>query len=392
MAEEDFNKQNRIAVGSRTIKFNGSSKAENQLKPNPLGDENVGKAGSRSSFEYSGVALPSSLVIASSTLHTFISIWDSTIVELGHSPADTIVLPMSAGFLVDWGDGSTSYTNRHVYAVGGQYEIKIYGDILDFRFNLEGDYGKLLDVTKWGGSVWSTMNGAFRGCENMQITAGDLPNTGSVVDFSNAFARCSAMTSFPLIDTSSATTLAAAWVLCSALTSFPLIDTSSVTDLTDAWGSNTLLASFPFIDTSSAATLTSAWSLCSALTSIPLLDTSSVTDFNFTWFFCGLTSFPLLDTSSGVNFDSAFMFSFGLNGSAVPAFDLQNMTNGENMFNAVTFTTTSWSDLLIATEASNSNSDVVWNGGGSKHNASGATALDALEADHSWTIADGGPA
>jgi hypothetical protein len=56
----------------------------------------------------------------------FVSTWDTT--NAG-SASDTIVLPMTAGNTVHWGDGSSDTTNTHTYASSGTYTITIEGTV-----------------------------------------------------------------------------------------------------------------------------------------------------------------------------------------------------------------------------------------------------------------------
>lgn len=106
-----------------------------------------------------------------------------------------------------------------------------------------------------------------------------------------------------------------------------------------------------------------------------------------------LTSVNLIDTSSATNTNNMFRLCTGLEGFAMPTFDLSSMTSGSSMFNGFAMTTASWEALLVATEASNANSTVTWDGGNATYNdpSAGATARAALIADHTWTITDGGP-
>ena len=75
----------------------------------------------------------------------FVSTWDTT--QAG-SASDTIVLPMTAGNTVDWGDGNTDTTNTHTYAAGGTYTVTIEGAVTTFRFNSGGDRMKIVDISK----------------------------------------------------------------------------------------------------------------------------------------------------------------------------------------------------------------------------------------------------
>ena len=101
----------------------------------------------------------------------FVSTWDTT--QAG-SASDTIVLPMTAGLTVDWGDGNTDTTNTHTYASGGVYTVTIEGAVTTFRFNNGGDRRKIVDISNWGGFDVAA-DSVFYGCENIDFSATDSP-------------------------------------------------------------------------------------------------------------------------------------------------------------------------------------------------------------------------
>ena len=99
----------------------------------------------------------------------FISTWDTT--QAG-SASDTIVLPMTAGSTVDWGDGTVNNLNTHTYAVGGIYTVKILTTAA-LRFFSAGDRLKITEISNWG--VVQLIDHAYYGCSNLVITATDTP-------------------------------------------------------------------------------------------------------------------------------------------------------------------------------------------------------------------------
>jgi hypothetical protein len=120
--------------------------------------------------------------------------------------------------------------------------------------------------------------------------------------------------------------------------------------------------------------------------------TGTVTDFAAAWKDClALTSFPLLDTASGADFSQAWSGCTGLDGGSFPAIDMRQMTDGSGCFAGVTLSTASYTAMINRLAATNSHTDVVFHGGGSKY---GLDALDAhettLKLNHGWTITDGG--
>jgi len=144
-------------------------------------------------------------------------------------------------------------------------------------------------------------------------------NTTGVVDFTDAWRNCDAITQFPCVDSSAVTDFSYAWYGCDNLISFPPINTSSGENFTYSWAYSGL-HTFPRIDVSNAVDLTGTWESCSSLTSFPNLEISSVTYFYYTWSGCsGLSSFPSINTSSINYFGSAWEYCTSL--SSFPFLD-----------------------------------------------------------------------
>jgi surface protein len=57
------------------------------------------------------------------------------------------------------------------------------------------DKSRLTDVKEWGGVAWISMQNAFYGCNNLNITAIDIPNLAGVTNMSSMFNRCSVLNS-----------------------------------------------------------------------------------------------------------------------------------------------------------------------------------------------------
>lgn len=221
------------------------------------------------------------------------------------------------------------------------------------------------------------------------LTSFPMIDTSNVTNFNGAWSGCSGLTSFPQIDTSSGTLLSLAWNGCSGLTSFPLIDTSNATDLNNAWNGCVSLTSFPSISSDNVTNLQGAWMNCSSLSSFPAINTSNVTSVENAWQGCnGLTTFPALDTAKVTSFLSAWSGCSGL--TSFPLISMANLTNGGLVFNGVTLSTNSYSNLIINIELYNNNNSVTFDGGFSQLTPTGDTAKQALINDHTWTITDGG--
>lgn len=60
------------------------------------------------------------------------------------------------------------------------------------RININGgtEKARLTDITQWGKVAWSSMENAFRGCSNLNISAQDIPNLTNVLSTSYMFSYC----------------------------------------------------------------------------------------------------------------------------------------------------------------------------------------------------------
>lgn len=76
----------------------------------------------------------------------------------------------------------------------GVYELRVIPKEVNgfnrISFNQTGDRLKLIEIRNWGNVVWSSLEGAFRGCENMVGTYIDVPNLSSVTSMLNCFRFC----------------------------------------------------------------------------------------------------------------------------------------------------------------------------------------------------------
>lgn len=145
----------------------------------------------------------------------FITTWETTGVD------EVVTLPLRSGynydFDIDWGDGSdietvTAYNvgNTHEYATADTYDISIIGTCDTLYFNLSGDRLKIKDVKQWGTNVvWTSLDSAFQGCTNLDITATDAPNISNCTNVNQLFYSAGAGKIYDLSgwDMSSITTL-----------------------------------------------------------------------------------------------------------------------------------------------------------------------------------------
>ncbi|WP_281499725.1 BspA family leucine-rich repeat surface protein [Allomuricauda sp. SCSIO 64092] len=138
----------------------------------------------------------------------FITTWDTT--NSGSSNGNSITIPATGTYDVDLGnDGTyellnqTETTTIDVTAYGytaGEIQLALSnaasgsGTLDGIRFNNTGDRQKLLSVDQWGDSIsWSTMEGAFYGCTNLDVLATDSPDLSKVADMGWMFSGCTAL-------------------------------------------------------------------------------------------------------------------------------------------------------------------------------------------------------
>jgi surface protein len=210
----------------------------------------------------------------------FVTIWDTT--QAG-SASNTIVLPMSAGLTVNWGDGNSDALNTHTYATGGTYTVTIPNTVTGFRFNNGGDRRKLIEVVNCGGLVLDN-NGMFFGCSNLNITATDAP-TISTTSLYRTFRDCPSLTTIDLNswDVSSVTNMSQFFFRCTNfIQGIGSWDTGSVNDMSlmfdNASSFNEYIGGW---DTGSVNDMTSMFQSASSFNqNIGSWDVSNVTNMN----------------------------------------------------------------------------------------------------------------
>ena len=69
------------------------------------------------------------------------------------------------------------------------------------KINYGTDRHRLTHVENWGSTAWTSMEFAFFGCENLQITAADVPDLTGVTNMSRMFQQCVTLNSPANIDT-----------------------------------------------------------------------------------------------------------------------------------------------------------------------------------------------
>ena len=92
--------------------------------------------------------------------------------------------------------GSGSFTGSTATIAGLPLGVKIDLSIEPtnfraFTINNSTDRSRLTDVKQWGSVAWTSMQNAFFGCDNLNITATDMPNLTGVISMNSMFRQCS---------------------------------------------------------------------------------------------------------------------------------------------------------------------------------------------------------
>ena len=131
----------------------------------------------------------------------FVTTWETT------TPNESIFIPTTGGgynYTVDWGDNTTPTVETgdaiHTYVTPGIHTVNITGNFPRIYFNAVSNNtattpeqienaAKLLTIEQWGDNPWSSMQAAFEGCVNLNITntAVGIPDLSNVTDISNMF-------------------------------------------------------------------------------------------------------------------------------------------------------------------------------------------------------------
>ena len=129
----------------------------------------------------------------------FITTWNTN--NPGPSGSTSITIPTSGtgyNYDVDWNNDGTydqfgiTGNVTHNFGTAGTYTIRIRGAFPRIFFvNNSTDQFKLINVSQWGDIAWTSMQSAFLGCSQLNITATDVPNLSGATSMRLMFSGCS---------------------------------------------------------------------------------------------------------------------------------------------------------------------------------------------------------
>ena len=298
----------------------------------------------------------------------FVSTWDTT--QAG-SASDTIVLPMTAGNTVHWGDGNTDTTNTHTYASSGTYTITIQGAVNTFRFASSGDRLKILDVSNWGGFDISN-DRTFQNCNNLDVTATDIPILSNVKSASALFQSCNLIyVDFSTWDFS----------VCTNFRLFLGSNTNFTGNVEGVIHSGAIRIDAAFLNTPLGSPDLSTW------------DVSGITFWQDALRSCQLGA--LTDVSGWVpqgNIVGAFLINPDFEGLGLSTWTIGAITGANAAFASTNISTVNYDLILVSWEAQAPANAVAINFGSANYTIGSAAeaARASLISTYGWTITDGG--
>ena len=319
------------------------------------------------------------------------------------------VLPWNA--TIDWGDGSTTenvvtYNDprlTHSYGGGDIWVITISGSANCVNFSGSLDAEKLIDVTAWGNTGWTSCEGAFQSAINCVFTAGSAANTSSVTSMERMFWQC--RTGDPDVsgfDTSSVTTMNSmfkeCWIGNPDVSGFV---TTSVTNMAEMF--NDCFVATPDVSgfvTTSVTTMASMFSDCEMSNpDVSGFNTSSVTAMNSMFNDC-LVATPDVsgfDTSSVTTMNS--MFNDCPVDPQISTWNIPLLTTASGMCTGSGLTTGNYDSILFNWSAQTVQLNVSAGFGNTQYTAPFKQYRDLLTnptnagiPGSNWIIGDGGQA
>lgn len=260
----------------------------------------------------------------------------------GISNTNQVTIPTAGSgyiYTVFWGDGSSDSdvtgSITHSYPASGIYNVRIVGQFPRISFIGDTDREKILSVSQWGDISWSTMSGAFTGCENLQILASDVPDLSNVTSLSDMFnGAVSFIGDLSTWDVSTVTDMTRMFSGTQSFTAdLSSWDVSNVTDMREMFSGSTFNGDVSTWDVTSVTDMSSMFSNSSFDGDISTWDVSNVRFmedmFSSTTDFSGdLSSWDV----SGANFmRGMFAASDQFNGD-ISGWDVSNVINMNGMF------------------------------------------------------------
>ncbi|SFE85094.1 BspA family leucine-rich repeat surface protein [Thermoflexibacter ruber] len=264
-----------------------------------------------------------------------------------------ITIPTTGGgynYSISWtnltnagvGDGSiTGQTGNYTITGlenGSTYRIEISGTFPRFFMNNNAtERTKLRTIEQWGDIAWTSMQNAFAGCSNLQITATDAPNLAGVTDMSGMFFQCTAFTgnaSMNTWNTSTVTNMGTMFMQSSFNQPLNNWNTSAVVTMIQMFRATPFNQDLNLWNTANVQDMSFMFSDCPTFNgNISTWNTANVLGMTQMFYNCAAFNSDISGWNTGLVTDMQYMFTgcsaFNAN---ISGWNTGNVTNMYNMF------------------------------------------------------------
>ena len=283
------------------------------------------------------------------------------------------------------------------FATAGIYDLEVFPKASNgfnrIEFGGVGDKYKILDIKQWGNIVWDSFENAFYGCNNMLVTATDVPNLSSVTSLGGMFRDCFvANPNTSAWNTSNITRMKG--VFWSALNANPDVsnwDTSNVTEMGDmfreASNANPNVTNW---DVGNVIGMALLFAGSNASPNVTNWDVSSCEDMrNLFGNTPGNPNVSNWDVSSVERMGNMFNDATNANPDC-RNWNVINLNDAGDMFEGSALSVENLTSIYENWSQLNLQQNVAFSAGNTKYNASGQAGRDILVNTYNWTITDGG--
>ena len=282
----------------------------------------------------------------------FITTWKTN--NSGTSSNSSITIPTNFwdtyNYSVDWdNDGTMDETGltgdvTHDFGTAGEYTIQITGTFPSIYFHDEGDKEKLIDISQWGSIEWESMNSAFYGCANMDVSATDAPDLSNCSDMFAVFRN--------------------ATIFSANINHW---DVSNISEF-----------SYAFANADNFNQPLDSW------------NTISATKFISMFYHAALFNQDISDwNTSSLNWAEYMFYEAGSFDQNLGDWNVTSVSGLDGMFERASLTTSNYDSILIGWASQSVNSGLNFHGGNSTY-CLGSNAYDVLDNTYGWTITDDG--
>ena len=354
------------------------------------------------------------LFFGTNAQNEFITVWKTDIP--GASANNQITIPTTTltgdtyDYTVFWGDGNidthVSGNITHTYAAPGTYTVAISGMFPRIYFysplsSLRNNSQKLLKIIQWGDNQWTSMEGAFYLCSNLDITASDVPDLSRVNNMSEMFAYCTSLVgtlAFQNWDVSNVIDMSEMFRSAGSFNQeIGNWNVGNVTNMGSMFGGVTSFnQDIGYWDTSNVKSMYGMFSNALSFNqNIGSWDVGSVTSMGTMFYmYNGVAAFNQdigkWDVSNVNNMENMFSgaASFDQN---LGSWEIGEVSNMNDMFSGVTLSTANYDSMLKGWEAQTLQEGVHFSAGNSQYCDGGEARQSIIDSYH-WEITDHGKA